>query len=583
MKKLLLLLVLSLCLPATASAAAKPPASYAGQCGLANAQPLWFEYGWPDPAFNAILGKPGVAIGASSGSYPSQMRALGTATVYFDLHLKNRVGTSATPFDPAVLPTKAKSLFDATVRQTGCQTPVIVENELAGPNLVTPWSDNHAQYRANVLTFLQQLASLGAHPVLLIPKAPYTGGDAGEWWTQVAQVAEIVREVYVPANITWKQGAVLGSRNLRNAYRHAVTTLTDAGIPANRVGIMVSFATTRGFGGRNGLQPASAWFDVAKWMALAAKQVAAETGLASIWSWGWGEWNAAEKDPQKPYAMCAWMWARSPTFCNAPKAIGTSFDTSRQEGQLSLLSSGTRCLVGTRALRNGDVDRLAAVTGDPETAFSAAYERLVETAYTPVSPSEVLRAERAVVAQSFGGSRGAYLAALRKAHATVAVARGVLGDELRRARVEDTLFAPKPSASEVETFYSSYPELDVRLVQVSPRPSWLPTGKGLALSEVAPDRVFTLPRGKKSIVRTGEGEFTVKALGDAEPLGAVPLAKAKPAIDAALRQFARGDQFERWTVGKQRFVLNSALCRGDDLPQPSAVDLTTYLPFLRLG
>jgi hypothetical protein len=346
---------------------------------------------------------------------------------------------------------------------------------------------------------------------------------------------------------------------------------------------MVSFATTRGFGGRNGLQPASAWYDVAKWMALAAKQVAAETGLASIWSWGWGEWNGAEKDPQKPYAMCAWMWARSPTFCNAPKAIGTSFDASLKEGQLSLLSPGTRCLVGTRALRIGDIDRLAAVTGDPETAFSAAYERLVETAYTPVSPSEVLRAERAVIAQSFGGSRSAYLAALRKAHATVAVARGVLGDELRRARVEGTLFAPKPSASEVETFYSSYPELDVRLVQVSPRPSWLPAGKGLALSQVAPDRVFTLPRGKKSVVRTGEGEFTVKALGDPQPLGAVPLAKAKAAIEAALREFARGDQFERWTVGKQRFVLNSALCRADDLPQPSAVDLTTYLPFLRLG
>jgi len=135
----------------------------------------------------------------------------------------------------------------------------------------------------------------------------------------------------------------------------------------------------------------------------------------------------------------------------------------------------------------------------------------------------------------------------------------------------------------VETFYSSYPELDVRLVQVSPRPSWLLAGKGLALSQVAPDRVFTLPRGKKSVVRTGEGEFTVKALGDPQPLGAVPLAKAKAAIEAALREFARGDQFERWTVGKQRFVLNSALCRADDLPQPSAVDLTTYLPFLRLG
>jgi hypothetical protein len=68
---------------------------------------------------------------------------------------------------------------------------------------------------------------------------------------------------------------VLGNRNLRTAYRAAVSNLTDAGIPANKVGIMVSFATTKGFGGRSGLEPVSAWYRVAKWQALAAQQVAA--------------------------------------------------------------------------------------------------------------------------------------------------------------------------------------------------------------------------------------------------------------------------------------------------------------------
>jgi hypothetical protein len=582
-KKLLLLLVLCLALPSSASAAAKPPAPYAGQCGLPAAQPLWLEFGWPNQPFNAILGKQGVAIGASSGAYPSQMRALGTATVYFDMHLNKRIGTSAKPADPAGLPQKVQTFFNYAVQQSGCPSPVIVENELAGPGLVTPWSDNYAQYRANALAFLQDLAALGAHPVLLIPGKAYEGGDALQWWQQVSKVAEIVREIYVPANVTWKNGVVLGNRNLRNAYRQAVTNLTDMGIPANRVGIMVSFATTHGFGGRNGLTPPDAWYRVAKWMALAAKQVAAETGIASVWSWGWGEWTAAEQDPLKPYAMCSWLWARSPKLCDAPKAIGPTFDTSLREGQLSLLSANTQCLVGKRSLRVGDIDRLQAVTGDRETAYSALYERLVESTYTPVPTAAVLQAERAVIAQSFGGSRSAYVAALGAAHANVAIARGVLGDELRRARVEDTLYAPTPSASEIETFYSSYPELDVRLVQASPRPSWLSVGRGLVLSQVAPDRVFTLPRGKASVVRTSEGEFRVKALDEAQPLGAVPLAKAKPAISAALREFARGDQFERWTVGKQRFVLNNALCRSDDLPQPSAVDLTTYLPFLRLG
>jgi hypothetical protein len=130
----------------------------------------------------------------------------------------------------------------------GCTTPVVVFNELSGPGLVTPWSDSNAQYRANVLALLQDIAALGAHPVLLIPAAAYTGGDALTWWQQVSAVAEIVREIYKPATATWKLGPILGNRDLRNSYRAAVTNLTSIGIPANRVGLMVSFATTVGFG-----------------------------------------------------------------------------------------------------------------------------------------------------------------------------------------------------------------------------------------------------------------------------------------------------------------------------------------------
>ncbi|MES1248242.1 MAG: hypothetical protein ABUS54_11295, partial [Actinomycetota bacterium] len=502
MKKLLLVALL-LCLPSVATAAsprtATPP-PYAGQCGLPPSSPIWFDYGWPQPAFNAILGKAGIVIGASGTGYPDQMRAAGATTVYFDLHLNNRIGTSTKPADPAGLEAKAEKFFAAVTQQLSCQTPVIVENELAGPGLVTPWSDAYAQYRANALTFMQDLAKLGAHTVMLIPKAPYTGGDAGPWWQELAQTTEIVREIYVPATATWKQGAVLGNRTLRNSYRQAVTTITDDGIPANKVGLMISFATTKGFGGRNGLQPASAWYDVAKWQALAARQVAAETGIASIWSWGWAEWSAGEQDPAKPYALCAWLWTRSPSLCDAPKAIGKDFDTNLKEGQLSLLGGSTQCLVGKRVLSNGEISQLQALTGDRETAYSALYERIVESTYTPVSTKDVLNAEQAVIKQRFEGSRSAYVAALRAAHASVAVARGILGDELRRARVEDTLRTGPPSASQIETFYESYPDLQVRLVQATPRPSWLPAAKGFALSEVAPDRVFSLSRGQTSVV-----------------------------------------------------------------------------------
>jgi hypothetical protein len=479
---------------------------------------------------------------------------------------------------------RAQKLYAFAAQQTGCSTPLVVFNELSGPGLVTPWSATNAQYRANVLSLLQHIAALGAHPVLLIPAKIYAGGDALAWWQQVSAVAEIVREIYVPATATWKQGPILGNRNLRNSYRDAVTDLTSIGIPANKVGLMVSFATTKGFGGRSGLEPASAWFQVAKWQSLALQQVSAELGIASVWSWGWGRWSTGELDPEKGHAACVWLWARSPSLCDAPTQLGSGFDTSLKDGQLSLLPASAQCLIGKRQVTDAAIAQLQLLTGDRETAYSALFERLVESDWTPVPTKVVLDAERGVILQSFGGSRAAYLSALRDAHTSVPVARAILGDQLRRARVQATLPSGTPTAAQIQTFYESYPDLSVRLVKSKPQPSWLGTKtQGFAISEVAPDRVFTLKRGRTTTLYTSEGSFRVKLLDDALPLGAVSLSKATPAIRAALRAFARGQAFENWTVAKQRYVLNNAICARDDLPQPSAVDLTSYLPYLRLG
>ena len=585
MKKLFLPLIVALALAGSAAGASPRtavPAPYAGTCGIPAAQPVWFEFG--QPYLQPVFGKPDVVVGTSTGDWPAQMRALGAGTVYFDLNLKNRVGTPTAPTATATMPDRAQKLYTFAAQQTGCSTPVVVFNELSGPGLVTPWSDTNAQYRANVLSLIQHIALLGAHPVLLIPAPAYTGGDALAWWQQVAAVAEIVREVYVPASATWKQGPVLGNRNLRNSYRNAVTNLTSIGMPANKVGLMVSFATTKGFGGRNGLEPVSAWFQVAKWQSLAMQQVAGETGIASVWSWGWGRWSVGEQDPEKGHAACVWLWARAPSLCDAPTQLGPGFDTSLQEGQLSLLPAGSQCLIGKRRVTNAAIAQLQLLTGDRETAYSALFERLVESDQTPVPTSAVLEAERGVILQSFGGSRAAYESALHEANASVPVARGILGDQLRRARVQATLPGGTPTASQIQTFYQSYPELSVRMISSTPQPSWLGTkAQGLAISEVAPDRIFTLKLGRAATLRTSEGSFRIKPLDDPVPLGAVPLRKATPAIAAALRGFTRGDAFEDWTVSKQRYLLNSAICARDDLPQPSAVDLTSYLPYLRLG
>ncbi|MBV8598163.1 MAG: hypothetical protein JO017_05010 [Actinobacteria bacterium] len=164
------------------------------------------------------------------------------------------------------------------------------------------------------------------------------------------------------------------------------------------------------------------------------------------------------------------------------------------------------------------------------------------------------------------------------------MARAILADQLRRAEVERYLPAAAPSASQVQTFYASYPDLQVRLVQAKPPPAWLGrAGKGLAIADVAPDRLFTMTTGSSASVLTSTGTYAVKALQDAAPLGAVPLGQARPAIAAALKAFAQGAAFETWSVAKQRGALATVTCAKDDLPQPAAIDLTQYLPFLRLG
>jgi hypothetical protein len=75
----------------------------------------------------------------------------------------------------------------------------------------------------------------------------------------------------------------------------------------------------------------------------------------------------------------------------------------------------------------------------------------------------------------------------------------------------------------------------------------------------------------------------VTPVGDAVPLGLLPLGAVRPAIAGAIRSFARGAAYERWTTIHQKDTLASAICAGDDLPQPGVVDLTTYLPFLSVA
>ena len=202
MKRVLLLVtvVVSACLLAAGRASSNPV--FAGQCGIDAQQTVWGEYGWP--SLLPILAHKGTLLAVTTHSrtdYAVAARARGAATYAFDLKFPHKVGTPTTPADPSTIATAAEDEYKrAVVRTGGCASPLVVENELFGAGIPTPWSTSTAQYRANVLAFLQDLAAQGAHPVLLINKSPFAGSsDAVAWWRAVAQVSDIVREVYLPA------------------------------------------------------------------------------------------------------------------------------------------------------------------------------------------------------------------------------------------------------------------------------------------------------------------------------------------------------------------------------------------------
>ncbi len=552
-------------------------------CVLPSQTPVWIDFADGSVPFWDTFAKPGVVAAASNFIFPPKLRAAGAQTVYFDLHLKQRVGVPSAPIDPATIVARANKFYDYAAKSMECSNPVIAENELFGAWQATPWSPTTAQYRANVLLFLQTLRGRGAQPWLLVNSAPFTADAAGEWWRQVAEVAGIVREVYFPAPLIDKQGPILGNRTLRQAFRHGILDFTQVGIPVSKLGIYLGFQTTPGTGGREGLG-AEAWFRTVKWQVLSARYVAREMHFNSIWSWGWAEWSTTpgEHDLAKPRAACVYLWTRDPKLCNGPSAGGKGFIRSRSEGQPSL-PAGARCRLDGTTVRWSAIRPIFALTGDAELAFSNAFARAVEQRSARVGYGEILAAERWIVATRFGRSAGAYRAAIREAHTTLAVARSIIGDELRRARISAHLHVAGPTAAQIAEYQETYGEVQARLVQTPRGTPWLGGRKvGYALETAAPGALMGLPSGRWASVWSAQGVARVRPLGPPLPLGALPLASVRTSIKAALVAQAAQTRYPSWLAAEQQAKLPTATCWRDQFPQLGEVDLTAYLPFLEL-
>jgi hypothetical protein len=580
-KPLVVALACLLAVPAllAGSAAAKPGAL---SCGLPESQPVWIDFADGSVSFwRERFARPGVVVATGGPLLAAEARTAGAATVHWDMYLRKRVGTPSEPADASLIERRADSLFDYAVSVSGCEQPLIALNELWGASLPTPLTPTAERYRANVLRFVTRLAERGGRPAVLVSSEPFTGGDAAAWWRAVGQVADIVLEKYANANLIWRDGAVDGSRRLRAGYRSSAAKLFAVGIPPARIGIMVGFQTGSGAGGREGLQPRSRWFDVSKWQGLAAEQVSRELRFSHVWSWGWAQRNERSNDPDKTYAACVWLWARDESLCDAPGILGDELDSDRRTGQIDL-PAGVRCVYGRQPLTASGVAALAKLTGDRELALTSLVVRAREREQAVVSPTQVLATERRVVASRFGGSSAAYRAALAEAGASLAVARGILGDELRRAEIQRGLTIARPSSADIARFRETFATVSARRLVVSPAPSWLSEGAGLALATSAPRAVFEAATRRSVKLWTAEGLFNVRALEDTTALGAVSLGVARPAILRELTSERRADAYAAWTIRQQKAAESRLVCERDRLPERGVVSLSSFAPFLSL-
>jgi hypothetical protein len=200
-----------------------------------------------------------------------------------------------------------------------------------------------------------------------------------------------------------------------------------------------------------------------------------------------------------------------------------------------------------------------------------------------VSPSETLAFERRIISMRFGGNTSAYRAALGGAGASLTVARGIIGDELRARDIVGRLAAGRVSSNDVSRFRATYAPVLARELVVSPAPSWLPGGRGVALATSAPNAVFRVRTGRRTTIRTVEGTFTVEARDDTTALAALPYDLARLAIVRELGAERRADAYAAWTLRMQGSAESKLVCERDRLPELGVVDISSYVPFLSLS
>ena len=162
-----------------------------------------------------------------------------------------------------------------------------------------------------------------------------------------------------------------------------------------------------------------------------------------------------------------------------------------------------------------------------------------------------------------------------------AVARSILGDELRFRTIVGRLAASAPGPQEVVRFEQRTRPCSRARSACSPRRAGFPLDAGHRARDVGSRR--GVHDGHWSPHHShGRRDVHGEVIDDTTALGALPIESARPAIVTELREQRRDDAYAAWTIRMQNGAESHLVCERDRLPELGVVNLAAYLPFLSL-
>ena len=442
---------------------------------------------------------------------------------------------------------RADRLYDYAVTVTGCTTPWIAENELFGAQTPTPWTATTAQYRANVLALVRRLAERGARMFVTIANPPYTGDEAAQWWRDLAATAVLVRQVYFTSpNVggLHARGPVL--REPRDAEgdareRQPLHRDRHPREPRRaRAPVPLRAGTGRSRGAAAGPEVARGREDGG------ARRPAGDAASSAPTRSGRGAGRrsaraGSTRTRRRPSASTCGPATQPLRRKEGRRVVVRQLARVGADRPAGRVSSAT---CRRRPNRRQAVAGLARALGDRD----AADERPAGTAGPPggggaASASRYAWRSSLFVADRFGGNMAAYLRRDRRGEALAR--RDAGGDRGRPAPPgrADAVRRRRSQPAGDRVLLQAYSAILARLIAVSEPVGWL--GESGAATRSRPSRRerCSAPPGRgRSTDR--RGAVRVRPLGDSVPLGSLPLAEVRDAIEVALRRQARATAYD---------------------------------------